>query len=368
MKMIVLVLIIFVAVIGFLAWGRYFRNDFNIPIGGETMEQTILLQDGEVIDNVRGEAPQIPQKYPQIDTTQNGGSGVIEKKIMITDGVKHSVPLNEIIGGGPAKDGIPSIDSPKFVSVSEAGAFLKDEEPGIGLAIDGVKRFYPFQILVWHEIVNDTINGRRVLVTYCPLCLSGIVFDPLVKGERVEFGTSGKLWNSNLVMYDRKTDSLWSQILGEAIVGEMTGTRLNVLPSDMMRFGDFGRLYPDGQVLSRDTGAVRFYGRDPYGDYYTTPGTYFPVNKRDDRLNEKDLILGIVVNGKAKAYWPEAVKRAGEIEDQFEGKKIIARYEATIDAVRLFERKPDGSQERINPFPNFWFSWVAAHPDTELYK
>lgn len=290
------------------------------------------------------------------------------KKIMITDDVKHSIPLNEIIGGGPPKDGIPSIDKPEFISISEASKFLNDNEPGIALNIGGTKRFYPFQILVWHEIVNDTVNGQQVLVTYCPLCLSGIVFDPVVNGERVEFGTSGKLWNSNLVMYDRKTDSLWSQILGEAIVGEMTGTQLKVLPSDMVKFGDFKKINPDGTALSRNTGATRFYGQDPYGDYYTTPGTYFPVDKKDDRLNDKDFILGIVVNGKAKAYLPEAVKKVGEVKDQFEGKTIIARYEKEIDAVRLFEKKADGAAERINPFGAFWFSWVAAHPQTEIYK
>lgn len=328
---------------------KFPRNEFFLPESGETKKETITIRDGD-------------QSFST-------------KEIMITNDTKHSVPLNEIIGGGPPKDGIPSIDKPKFVSILAANEFLKDNEPGIVLSIDDAVRFYPFQILVWHEIVNDAIKGKRVLVTYCPLCLSGIVFDPVVNGERVEFGTSGKLWNSNLVMYDRKTDSLWSQILGEAIVGKMTGTQLKVLPSDMIRYGDFKKINPNGTVLSRDTGATRFYGQDPYGDYYTTPGTYFPVGKKDDRLNDKDFILGIVVNGKAKAYWPEAVKKAGEIEDNFEGKTIIARYEKEIDAVRLFsvESASGGSGgekkfERINPFGSFWFSWAAAHPGTELYK
>lgn len=325
--------IIGIIIIGILAAVFFsrnlFKNDFPLPRGGETKK---------------------------------------EGEIMITDGTKHSVPLDEIIGGGPPKDGIPSIDNPKFIAITQADSFLKDSEPGIALEIDGVSRFYPFQILVWHEIVNDIVNGKRVLVTYCPLCLSGIVFDPVVKGERVEFGTSGKLWNSNLVMYDRKTDSLWSQILGEAIVGELTGTRLKVLPSDMMRYENFKKIYPKGQVLSKETGATRFYGQDPYGDYYTSPGTYFPVGKKDDRLAEKDFVLGIVVNNKAKAYLPEAVKKVGTIEDRFGDKVIVAKYEKDIDAVRLFEKKPNGELERINPFGSFWFSWVAAHPDTELLK
>lgn len=341
MKINTIILFLIIVVAGFFAWQRFFRNDFNLPRSGEVQKETVKIQDI---------------------------SGVTEKEIMITNGVKHSVPLDSILGGGPPKDGIPSIDHPKFISIGEASKQLSDTEPGLALEIDGVGRFYPFQILVWHEIVNDTIGDKRVLVTYCPLCLSGIVFDPLVDGEQVEFGTSGKLWNSNLVMYDRKTESLWSQILGEAIVGEKTGTRLEVLPSDQIRFGDWKKLHPNGEVLSQDTGSKRFYGQDPYGDYYTKPGTFFPVDKKDSRLPEKEFVLGIVINGKAKAYWPEAVKKVGEVEDTFQGKTIIAEYEKEIDAIRLYERNADGTRERINPFGAFWFSWVAAHPDTELYK
>lgn len=296
------------------------------------------------------------------------GTSMDSREIATTNSTKHSVPLEEIIGGGPPKDGIPSIDDPKFIPADEASTWLSDKEPGIAFSSGDTHRFYPFQILVWHEIVNDTINGKRVLVTYCPLCLSGIVFDPVLQSERVEFGTSGKLWNSNLVMYDRKTDSLWSQILGEAIVGEMTGVKLTVLPSDQMLFGAWRKQFPQGQILSRDTGARRFYGEDPYGDYYTRDDIYFPVRTKDGRLHPKDFVLGIVVNGKAKAYWTEAVKRSGAIEDQFEGKIIVARYESDIDAVRLYEKEPDGNLQRINPFSAFWFSWVATHPDTALYK
>lgn len=338
-------IIVSTVIIGALAvivLGRnVFRSDFPLPSGGETKKETV--------------------------TVDNGNQTFTTKEIMITDDTKHSVPLDEILGGGPPKDGIPSIDNPKFVSFSDAGKFLKDSEPGIAFEINGEARFYPFQILVWHEIVNDTVSGQRVLITYCPLCLSGIVFDPVVQGERVEFGTSGKLWNSNLVMYDRKTDSLWSQILGESIVGEMTGTKLTVLPSDQIRFGEWKKLHPNGEVLSRDTGATRFYGQDPYGDYYTTPGTFFPVYKKDGRLPKKEFVLGIVVSGKTKAYWPAAVKKVGSVEDVFEGKTIVAKYEQDIDAIRLFEKKGE-TLERINPFGAFWFSWVAAHPDTELYK
>jgi len=298
-------------------------------------------------------------------------SGVVARadisNIRISDGVKHLINLEEILGGGPGKDGIPAIDDPKFISVKEASKVLGDRDVGIAVSLNGVNRFYPNQILVWHEIVNDTIQGKRVLVTYCPLCATGIVFDPVVGGEQVEFGVSGQLWNSNLLMYDRKTDSLWSQVLGQAVVGESTGQTLEIIPSDVALFGGWKKANPNGEVLSRDTGQARSYGRDPYGDYYTTPGTIFPVNFTDDRLEDKDIVLGIVVNGKSKAYSTSAIAKAGQVEDVFQGKNIVLQYDSSTDAVRMFEKIND-ELIRINPIYGFWFSWVAVHPETELLK
>lgn len=292
-----------------------------------------------------------------------------EQTVMVTRGVKHSVPLEEIISGGPPKDGIPSIDDPKFVPVAEANGWLGDEEPGVAFSRGRTHRFYPYQILVWHEIVNDTVGGERVLVTYCPLCLTGFVFDPLVKGERAEFGTSGKLWKSNLVMYDRKTESYWPQILGEAVVGEMTGTKLLLLPSDQVRYGEWKRAHPDGEVLSRDTGTTRFYGQNPYGGYFEPRD--FAVSLagvRDTRLKPEDFVFGVLVNGRAKAYPTAAAKARGEITDEFAGRTFVLRHDRELDAVRIFEREPDGALLRINPFSAFWFSWAAAHPGTEVFQ
>jgi hypothetical protein len=291
-----------------------------------------------------------------------------EKTVSVTDGTKHSIPLDEIRGGGPPKDGIPSIDNPKFISIGEANEFITDTEPGVAIDINGIQRFYPFQILVFHEIVNDTINGQKILISYCPLCLTAIVFDPVVGGTRVEFGVSGKLWNSNLLMYDRKTDSLWSQALGEAVVGERTGESLKVLASDILQYEKWKTANPNGEVLSRDTGAIRFYGQDPYGNYYTTEGLYFPVSTKDDRLKQKDFVLGIIVNGKPKAYATEAIKRVGRLEEEFAGKTIVVEYDENLDVVRIFTKTELDELIRINPFGSFWFSWVASHPDTELYK
>jgi hypothetical protein len=328
----------------YLTWQRFIVNKVELP-QGETRTETIMIQ-GEKVNRTR--------------------------EIMVTDGVRHSVPLEEILEGipGSPKDQIPPIDDPKFTSVNEANEWLEDENPGIAVSVGNTDRFYPYRILVWHEIVNETIEGERVLVTYCPLCFSGVVYDPIVEGERVEFGTSGSLWNSNLVMYDRKTDSLWSQVLGEAIVGKMTGTKLKILPSDLVRFGEWKAQHPSGEVLSRDIDVFppRDYNRDPYGNYYTEEDVFFPVNAESDRLKRKDFILGIVIDGKAKAYFPEAIKGKGEIEDIFQGKAITARYEEALGAVRIFEKKADGTEERINTITSFWFAWVAAYPDTELYN
>ena len=292
-----------------------------------------------------------------------------ERIVMVTGDQKHSVPLGEIISGGPGKAGIPSIDHPQFVPATEASGWLADEEPGVAFSRGATHRFYPYQILVWHEIVNDTVAGERVLVTYCPLCLTGFVFDPVVRGERVEFGTSGKLWKSNLVMYDRKTDSYWAQILGEAIVGEMTGVKLVLLPSDQLRFGEWRRAHPDGQVLSRDTEAFRFYGQNPYGGYFSSSGFARGLaGARDTRLKPDDFIFGVVVDGRAKAYAVDVIKARGSAEDTFQGKTFLLRHEPDLDVIRMFEKRPDGTLERINPFSAFWFSWAATHPDTEVYQ
>lgn len=347
---VIILFIIIIAVTGFFAWQRFFRNDFNLPRGGVAKKEMITIQDN---------------------------NGEVEKEIMVTNGVKHSVPLDEIISGGPPKDGIPSIDNPKFISTIEASKWLKDDEPGVAFSKGNINRFYPYQILVWHEIVNDTVpalsgvegDGQRVLVTYCPLCLTGFVFDPLVSGGRVEFGTSGKLWKSNLVIYDRKTDSLWSQVLSEAIAGEMTGTKLKTLPSDQIRYGNWKKQFPGGEVLSRDTGTTRFYGSSPYGDYFSVTNLSLQLAKpTDTRLPNDAFVFGIVVNGKAKAYHTESVKARGAVEDIFEGERIILRYDKELDAVRMFKKLANEKEERINPISGFWFSWATAYPGTELFK
>lgn len=296
-------------------------------------------------------------------SVQNNSVVSSTREITTDNGVVHSIPLNEILEGGPGKDGIPSIDNPKFSSVADA-TYLKDDDPGIGLTVNGESRFYPYRILVWHEIVNDTIAGEPVLVTYCPLCATGIVFDRRVDGETQEFGVSGKLWQSNLLMYNRagdeKNESLWSQVLGEAVVGVHTGKKLSVVRSDIVRWGEWRKAHPDTLALSRETGAFRDYGRDPYGDYYTSESVSFGASFSDTRLHPKALVHGIEIDGAYRAYADSAL--SGTVTDTFAGKRVVVTK--TVSGEITFTA--DG--ESLASIPGFWFSWLAVHPETELFQ
>ncbi len=183
-----------------------------------------------------------------------------------TDFTRHSVSFDEILSGGPPRDGIPSIDDPKFVSVGSVKD-LEPREPVIGVEIRGKAKAYPLRILVWHEIVNDTLGGIPIVVTYCPLCNAAIVFDRRVSGQPLTFGTTGKLRKSDLVMYDRYTESWWQQFTGEAIVGELTGTRLKLIPARLESFELFAERHPDGSVLVPSDPRFRNYGTNPYVGY-----------------------------------------------------------------------------------------------------
>lgn len=190
-----------------------------------------------------------------------------------TDFSQMSVESSEVLSGGPPKDGIPSIDDPQFVPIEEAND-LDDREPVIGLAIEGDARAYPLRILTWHEIVNDMVGERPVIVTYCPLCNAALVFDRTVGGEPVEFGTTGKLRNSDLIMYDRATESWWQQFTGEAIAGERLGERLALVPSRLESWGEFKARHPEGRVLVPNDPNFRNYGRNPYVGYDTAAAPF----------------------------------------------------------------------------------------------
>lgn len=188
-----------------------------------------------------------------------------------TDFTKHSIPFTEILSGGPPKDGIPPIDNPIFDTLENAAKTLASKEPVIALVVNGKAKAYPLSVLIWHEIVNDEIGGVPVSVTYCPLCNAAIVFDRRVGDKVLDFGTTGKLRRSDLIMWDRQTESWWQQFMGEAVVGEMTGTQLKVIPSRMESFERFQRRRPDGVVLKPNQPELRAYGHNPYVSYDSAP-------------------------------------------------------------------------------------------------
>jgi len=277
---------------------------------------------------------------------------------------EYIVDPSEIIRGGPPKDGIPSIDNPKYISLQEADEWIDDNELVMGIIYKGTKRVYPLQILVWHEIVNDVIEGDPILITYCPLCGSGIAFERKINGEEVEFGTSGKLYNSNLVMYDRKTDSYWTQIDGLAIVGELVGTKLTPISIDTVSWGEWKAAHPDSEVLSKNTGHIRLYGTDPYGSYYNDSFLFFPVNEVDNRIHAKTVVFGIEIDGNFQAYREDDLVEAGTITDQINGVSILVeRKEGGIVTVTNLDTNEEIIKER-----DFWFAWYAFHPNTELYQ
>jgi len=226
-----------------------------------------------------------------------------------TDFAKTTIDFDEIISGGPPKDGIPSIDAPEFIAVSEVSD-LAATEPVIGLVIAGDARAYPLRILIWHEIVNDTVGGVPVAVTYCPLCNSAVVYDRRVAGETTEFGTTGKLRNSDLVMYDRKTESWWQQFLGEAIVGLRTGTQLEVLPARLESWERFAQKHPDGKVLVPNHPRMRAYGANPYRGY---DGNSLPFLYKGDYPDNIPPMARVVAIGN-QAWALDLLRTMGRIE------------------------------------------------------
>ncbi len=337
-----------------------------------------------------------------------------------TDFSRHTVPYSEILSGGPPKDGIPAIDTPDYVSVAEAAAWLGDQEPVILLRIDDKARAYPLQILTWHEIVNDTLNGIPVIVTFCPLCNTAIAFDRRLDDRVLDFGTTGRLRFSNLIMYDRQTETWWQQATGEGIVGELTGRELTFLPANIVAWVDFRENYPDGDVLSRNTGYVRSYGDNPYPGYDNVKNSPFlyegPVTP--GTLEAMARILTVDINEEAVAYpydvleservindtvgalplvvmWQPGTASALDRRELAAGKDVgaIAAFSRTInEQVLSFQLKDEkivdtntgstwdvlgraiagslkGQQlDAVVGINHFWFSWAAFKPDTRVYS
>jgi len=265
-----------------------------------------------------------------------------------TNTEKKSIDLKELIDGGPGKDGIPAINNPKFVSQEQASGWIGDKEPVIALEIDGEARAYPIQILIWHEIVNDELSGVPVLVTFCPLCYSAIVFDRHISGEVHEFGVSGFLRHSDMIMFDRKTESLWQQFSGEALVGDYTGKELTILPSQLISFEQFREAYPGAKVLSKDTGHRRNYGDNPYAGYDDINNSPFLMREEvPDKIRPMEKIVGVRTEGENVGYTYTFTRGKVVYNDEAGGEPIVVFHvegmASALDDREIRNSRDDGA-------------------------
>lgn len=335
-----------------------------------------------------------------------------------TDWERHTIDYGDILSGGPPRDGIPSIDDPQFISQAEAEEWLAGNEPVVVVEINGDARAYPIQILTWHEIVNDTVGDVPVLVTFCPLCNSALTFDRRFGEQVFEFGTSGLLRNSDLIMYDRTTETLWQQFTGEGIVGELAGERLTFVPSALVSFDDFRAGFPEGLVLSRDTGLSRSYGENPYAGYDTIGRTPFLFDgELDGRLQAVSRVVTVSFVDVDVAYPYRVLSDSGVINDAPAGHELVVFWTAgtasalgaptianadDVGATGVFDPNLNGQKltfvaedgvimdeqtgsvwnvlgqaiegelagESLTPIvhgDHFWFSWAAFRPDTIIF-
>lgn len=316
---------------------------------------------------------------------------------------------DNIVSGGPPKDGIPAVDEPQFVGAADAG-FLSDDDVVFGLVLDGEAHAYPQLVLVWHEIVNDRFPDGPISVTYCPLTGSVVGFRGTAPdGGSYDFGTTGKLVNSNLLMYDRQTDSEWPQLLGAAITGVARGEALEEIPVDWTTWSSWRRAHPDTVVLTTETGYLRSYGQDPYGSYTPLSGYYendrllFDVLHTDDRLPRKEVVIG-VKHGEDRLAVPKALVRDRQaVRAVVGGEPVVVLHDPDLDEGRAFlERLPSGETAvspagtpgryrddstgslwnasgtavdgplqgealpRLLSLDVMWFAWFAFYPQTAL--
>ncbi|MDE0243603.1 MAG: DUF3179 domain-containing protein [Candidatus Kaiserbacteria bacterium] len=284
-------------------------------------------------------SPENPGRFAQYD--------------LATDTTLASINLNDVLSGGVRKDGIPAITDPVFLPLAETD--VRESARGILVQHNGMSRFYPYSILVWHEIVNDTLDDLSIAVTYCPLCDSALVFDRLVQGTLLQFGVSGLLFESNLLMYDTATESLWSQSNRRSVVGTYTGTELSLVPFQVLRLSEVREKYPTTEVLSTDTGYARNYGDTPYDGYTDTEQTLFPISITDKRFPAKDIFYVIPFRGRSLAarYHDISEGTTSFSVDSFaititrDGDEIVAQH----------------GNELLPGYFELWFSWAVHHQD-----
>jgi len=275
------------------------------------------------------------------------------------------VPVDEIMKGGPPRDGIPSIDSPQFVAADKAG-FLDPDDRVLGITHGGRSKAYPVKILNRHEIVNDWLDERPVVVTFCPLCGSGVAFSGAVDGRELTFGVSGLLYNSDVLLYDRETGSLWSQIAAKSVNGPLKGSELTQWPTQHTSWEDWRQRYPETRVLSTDTGFSRIhYDQDPYKRYKNTPKLMFSVSNTDKRLRNKDWVLGVIADGATRAYPLDSLKmKASPIIDHIGDVTVTIHFDSKHQTAVAVDQ--DG--EALESIQLYWFAWAAFHPETSVWN
>ncbi|VAW12971.1 hypothetical protein MNBD_BACTEROID05-944 [hydrothermal vent metagenome] len=273
------------------------------------------------------------------------------------------VNLNAFYSGGPQKDGIPALTNPEFVSADQAG-FLSDNNFVIGIEVDRVAKAYPLKILNWHEVVNDVISQKEVVVSWCPLTHSGLVFDRKVGEDVLTFGVSGMLFNSNVVMYDRNSQGLWTQLGNKSLTGKYASKKLNLIPSKVTMWKNWKKAYPNTLVLSSKTGYFRNYKRDPYQEYHLQEKPMFPLEYIDTRFPLKSFVLGVQVDGEVKAYSLTQLKEMKKpLKDSISGKSITIRFDEN-QMLQVIDK--DGNE--ISSVVAYWFAWRAFYPKTLVYS
>jgi hypothetical protein len=273
------------------------------------------------------------------------------------------VPLEELADGGIPKDGIPSIDAPKFVSAKEAGSFVKSDATGVLLTVGKTSRFYPYSILVWHEIVNDVVEDRPLAVSYSPLSGSAYAFDRWISGRLLDFGVSGKLWQSSLVMHDRATGSLWPQVLKKAAVGPLTGSQLILYPIAVTTFEKAVKAQPGLEVLSTETGHERAYGQNPYPGYGENDLIWFPLKNEDNRQHPKELMYLLEAGNGVKAYKISELTKNGSLDDTLGGVDIRIAMNDSGEIIVTDQK----NGKRLLGFQAYWFLVAAVHPEIAVW-
>ncbi len=356
------------------------------------------------------------------DYAESLAASRIRTAVWETDFRFHVVPYEEVLSGGVGRDGIPPIDDPSFVSVGAAREWLADAEPVIALEYGGEAKAYPLQILTWHEIVNDDIAGLPVAATYCPLCNSALVFERELGGALYDFGVSGNLRNSDLIMWDRQTQSWWQQLTGEAVAGELAGARLRVVPAQIVSWGVFADAYPDGLVLDRPS-ASRPYGSNPYVGY-DSPNLppFLYRSPTDPRLPPKERVAAVEISGQAAAFPYSRLAEERVVHYEVGGEPVVVFFQfgaasalgaasiaqaADVGSTGVFRPSLDGRAltfapsdgeggaaftddetgsgwsilgaavsgplagaqlPRLEAQDHFWFAWAAFKPETLVYE